>query len=139
MASFGKKHFYTLGDASTAREMFDARARRTAPVGGCAPRTNFCGLSRCLFVKHPGIIAERWRKLAFATNAIFSRFPNKNLENATLTKNSFNHEIPETLKILNRRQQRERRRQRHRPTRRWTEYYFSKNSTRSSYKPERFA
>jgi hypothetical protein len=37
---------------------------------------------------HPGILAEKWERLAFATNAIFCRFPNKNPENATFSKKS---------------------------------------------------
>jgi hypothetical protein len=40
-----------------------------------------------LWVNHPGILAEKWERLAFPTTAIFSRFPNKKLENATLGKN----------------------------------------------------
>jgi hypothetical protein len=38
---------------------------------------------------HPGIIAEKWEKLAVLGNAIFSQFPNKKPENATLEKNIF--------------------------------------------------
>jgi hypothetical protein len=39
-----------------------------------------------LCVNHPGILAEEWKKLAFATNAIFLRFPNKKPEKPTLAK-----------------------------------------------------
>jgi hypothetical protein len=37
---------------------------------------------------HADILAEKWERLAFATTAIFSRFPNKNPENATFMKKS---------------------------------------------------
>jgi len=42
---------------------------------------------------HPGILAGKREKLAFATTAIFSRFPNKNPENATLVK-IFSNDLP---------------------------------------------
>jgi hypothetical protein len=38
------------------------------------------------YFAHPGILAGKRENPAFATTAIFSRFPNKNPENATLVK-----------------------------------------------------
>jgi hypothetical protein len=38
------------------------------------------------YFAHPGIVAEKGRDSAFATTAIFCRFPNKNPENATLVE-----------------------------------------------------
>jgi len=38
---------------------------------------------------HPGILAEKREEFEFASTAIFSRFPNKNPENATLAKKDF--------------------------------------------------
>jgi len=49
------------------------------------------GESRYLRVKHPGILAGKREEFKVATTAIFSRFPNKNLENATFTQNIFYH------------------------------------------------
>jgi hypothetical protein len=46
---------------------------------------------------HPRILAEKWEKLAFATTAIFLRFPNKNTENPTLAENSFVAAPPATV------------------------------------------
>jgi hypothetical protein len=42
---------------------------------------------------HPGILAEKGEKLAFATTAIFSRFPNEKPEKPIFAENSFNEEI----------------------------------------------
>jgi hypothetical protein len=43
----------------------------------------------CLYVKHSGILAEKGEEFEFATTAKFWRFPNKNLENATLAEKRF--------------------------------------------------
>jgi hypothetical protein len=47
--------------------------------------SNRDGQTRCC-VKHPGILAERGERRAFATNAIFSRFPNEKREKPTFAK-----------------------------------------------------
>jgi len=50
-----------------------------------------------LCAKHPGILAEKREEFEVATTAIFWRFPNKNPENATFSKEGFIDNVPKPM------------------------------------------
>ena len=77
-----------------------SRGTHEAATGdGRAPHFKFVGESRCLCGKHPGILAGKREKPEVVANAIFSRFPNENPENAILVKNSVSPDKPINGKI----------------------------------------
>ena len=103
MGSFCKNAFLWVGGNFDIREIFDERVEfrkgdgahdwrtRRSPehAGRVCSQNYFARPIQCLCVKHPGIVAEKREEFAFATTAIFLRFPKEKPEKPIFVKNSF--------------------------------------------------